>query len=76
LARLQQDGIRRQAVSLPVGSGKTVILCNLIKQLPGQGKTLILAHREELLQQAVNQCAKFLPDKVSFAFVDSFKKSS
>lgn len=49
-------GIRRQAVSLPVGSGKTVIFSNLIERIPPPTptatKALVLAHREELLDQA------------------------
>ena len=49
-------GLRRVAVSLPVGAGKTVVFSNLIQQLPvarpGATKTLILAHRRELIMQA------------------------
>ncbi|KAF8976202.1 hypothetical protein BGZ52_008204, partial [Haplosporangium bisporale] len=48
----------RQIVSLPVGSGKTVIFSHLMKQVPspfpGATKTLILAHRQELLEQTRN----------------------
>ncbi|KAG0254997.1 hypothetical protein BG011_005396 [Mortierella polycephala] len=50
-----QNGIMRQIVSLPVGSGKTVIFSHLMKKVPspfpGAHKTLILAHRRELLEQ-------------------------
>jgi ATP-dependent helicase IRC3 len=61
-----EKGIRRMAVSLPVGSGKTIVFSNLIKRLQANcnGKTLILAHREELLNQAYNQCVKFLPNSI------------
>ena len=48
-------GILRQAVSLPVGAGKTVILASLIRELPPtphRNRVLVLAHREELLVQA------------------------
>ncbi|KAF9161766.1 hypothetical protein DFQ26_004170 [Actinomortierella ambigua] len=49
------EGIKRQVVSLPVGSGKTVIFSHLMKQvpspLPGATKVLVLAHRQELLEQ-------------------------
>ncbi|KJE92142.1 ATP-dependent DNA helicase [Capsaspora owczarzaki ATCC 30864] len=59
------DGNRRMIVSLPVGSGKTVVFANLIKQLPqpkpSAFKTLVLAHREELLVQAMHQVHKFNP---------------
>ena len=61
-----KNGSRKLAVSLPVGSGKTVVFSNLIKHLP-VGKTLIIAHREELLSQAYQQCSKYLPEsKISF----------
>ncbi|KAF9932861.1 hypothetical protein FBU30_007192 [Linnemannia zychae] len=57
LARLK-EGYMRQIVSLPVGSGKTVIFSHLMKQIPsphpGATKTLILAHRQELLEQTRN----------------------
>ncbi|KAG0281973.1 hypothetical protein BGZ96_000963 [Linnemannia gamsii] len=53
-----RNGITRQIVSLPVGSGKTVIFSHLMKQVPapfpGANKTLILAHRQELLEQTRN----------------------
>ncbi|KAG0209505.1 hypothetical protein BGX28_010278 [Mortierella sp. GBA30] len=50
-----QKGIKRQIVSLPVGSGKTVIFSHLMEKVPppypGATKTLVLAHRQELLAQ-------------------------
>ncbi|KAK5798825.1 P-loop containing nucleoside triphosphate hydrolase protein [Linnemannia elongata] len=53
-----KNGIMRQIVSLPVGSGKTVIFSHLMEQVPapfpGANKTLILAHRQELLEQTRN----------------------
>ncbi|PJF19456.1 hypothetical protein PSACC_00735 [Paramicrosporidium saccamoebae] len=69
-------GVRRQAVSLPVGSGKTVlfslvnyilqvVFANLISRLPqlksGANKVLVLAHREELLIQAQRQIQRVAP---------------
>jgi ATP-dependent helicase IRC3 len=65
-----ERGISRQAVSLPVGSGKTVIFSNLIQRILSasgengrrQGaRALVLAHREELLYQAVNQLQRWCP---------------
>jgi len=43
-------GVSRQLISLPTGTGKTIIFALLAKRLGV--RTLILAHREELLQQA------------------------
>ncbi|KAJ1974309.1 DEAD DEAH box helicase [Dimargaris xerosporica] len=64
LARLQ-EGIQRQAVSLPVGSGKTVIFSHLIARIPPRHpmatQVLVLAHREELLHQACRQIARHAP---------------
>ena len=62
-----KSGIRRQIVSLPVGSGKTTVFSNLIHRipvpstLPQARKTLVLAHREELINQAYNQIKRSLP---------------
>ncbi|KAJ3226196.1 hypothetical protein HDU81_007436 [Chytriomyces hyalinus] len=69
LAALSQ-GVRRQAVSLPVGSGKTVIFSNLMKRVPVPEKCptatkfLVLAHRTELLTQARDQIMRAMPDKM------------
>ncbi|KAJ1942746.1 DEAD DEAH box helicase [Kickxella alabastrina] len=61
-------GIRRQAVSLPVGSGKTVIFSSLLQRIPNPTpqatKTLVLAHREELLVQAAQQIHRAAPHLV------------
>ncbi|KAG0637491.1 P-loop containing nucleoside triphosphate hydrolase protein [Tuber brumale] len=63
------EGERRMAISLATGGGKTVIFTELISRLthptrPKADKTLILAHRRELVQQAVRQCERQYPDKV------------
>jgi ATP-dependent helicase IRC3 len=47
------SGVTRQLVSLPTGSGKTVIMGALAREL--KKKTIILAHREELIAQAVEK---------------------
>jgi len=46
----RREGVRRMLVSLPTGSGKTVIFSDLAAKARRQ--VLVLAHREELLAQA------------------------
>ena len=45
-----KNGISRQLIVLPTGSGKTVLFAALAKSL--NVKTLVLAHRHELILQA------------------------
>ncbi|EGD83016.1 hypothetical protein PTSG_03652 [Salpingoeca rosetta] len=51
-----KNGVHAQAISLPTGAGKTVIFSHLIPLVPPPTtkatKTLVLAHRKELLKQA------------------------
>lgn len=51
----KQAGILRQLVSLPTGGGKTVIFSALPRFLGSEKRTLVLAHREELLDQAADK---------------------
>lgn len=45
---------------LPTGAGKTVVFSEIIRQM--QVKTLVLAHRKELLDQAKNKITVAWPD--------------
>lgn len=47
-----REGIRRQLICLPTGTGKTVIFASFPKQFQMKKQMLVLAHREELLEQA------------------------
>lgn len=60
-----EEGVNRQLVVLPTGTGKTVIfsnLPNLLEQVKGKRpRILVLAHREELLLQAQNKILQANP---------------
>ena len=48
--------VRRTLLVLPTGTGKTVVFSHLTKRLADAGKrVLILAHREELIDQAIDK---------------------
>jgi len=49
----EKDGTKRQLVALPTGTGKTIIFTTVAKKR--NGRTLILAHRDELIEQAVDK---------------------
>ena len=46
------DGERRLLISLPTGCGKTIIFADVAQKVSNSGRVLVLAHRDELLQQA------------------------
>ncbi|KAH7145753.1 P-loop containing nucleoside triphosphate hydrolase protein [Dactylonectria estremocensis] len=60
-------GQKRVGISLATGSGKTVIFTQLIDKMPSPSedanRTLILAHRRELVEQAANHCQRAYPNK-------------
>ena len=59
-------GIQRQMVVLPTGAGKTVIFSELIKRK--NIKTLVIAHRIELIDQARQKLRKIAPEIQSGIF--------
>ncbi|MBI2543208.1 MAG: DEAD/DEAH box helicase [Candidatus Aenigmarchaeota archaeon] len=56
----RESGIDRPLVSLPTGSGKTVIFCEEAKRT--DGRSLILVHRDELLEQALEKLYVIWPE--------------
>lgn len=52
-------GVRRMAVELPTGAGKTVIFASWLATRPG--RALVLAHRDELIQQAADKMRMVWP---------------
>lgn len=59
-----EDGGQRLAVVLPTGAGKTVVFADLIRRLRRERKVarvLVLAHREELLEQAADKIKRVVP---------------
>ena len=52
-------GVTRQLITLPTGSGKTVVMAAIAKEI--NKRTLILAHREELISQTIDKFQLFWP---------------
>src|SRR5437879_13901321 len=55
-------GRRRVIVSLPTGTGKTVVFAHFPRVLQMKRRLLVLAHREELLLQAQNKFRSIDPE--------------
>lgn len=54
-----QKGVKKTLLVLPTGTGKTIVFAALTSDVVRQGgRVLILAHREELLQQAADKLAR------------------
>src|SRR5688572_930526 len=58
------SGIRRPAVVLPTGAGKTVVFAALIERFlkTHGGRVLVLAHRDELVNSAVAKIRSVAPN--------------
>lgn len=53
------EGTKRTLIVLPTGTGKTIIFCKIAEKYVAQNKRiLILAHRGELIEQAVDKMKK------------------
>lgn len=53
-------GVRRPLVALPTGTGKTVVFSELIRRRGG--RALVIAHRDELIEQARDKLRMVDPD--------------
>lgn len=53
------EGANKQLIVLPTGAGKTILMAAIAKHF--NKKTLLLAHREELIQQAFDKFRLFWP---------------
>ena len=53
ISKASNDGVFKQLVSLPTGTGKTIIFAHIVKSIAERGgRSLILIHRDELARQA------------------------
>ncbi len=55
-----KNGRNRLLVSLPTGTGKTLIFSHLVAK--SEGRSLVIAHREELIEQAFDKIRMVLPN--------------
>lgn len=60
--RAYQLGKNRLLVALPTGTGKTVVFAHLIAKRSSLGRSLVIAHRDELLEQAADKIKMIMPD--------------
>jgi superfamily II DNA or RNA helicase len=60
IVKALSNGINKQLIVLPTGSGKTILMAAIAKHL--NKMTLILAHREELIQQAFEKFKLYWPE--------------
>jgi ATP-dependent helicase IRC3 len=58
--RAYERGLQRVLVSLPTGTGKTIVFALVAKERGG--RTLILVHRDELVRQAVEKLSLVWPE--------------
>jgi ATP-dependent helicase IRC3 len=59
ILKAETQGIRRPLLALPTGTGKTIIFTHLISQR--DGRSLVLVHRDELIQQAAEKLSLIAP---------------
>ena len=62
ICKAENRGVKRQLAVLATGLGKTVIFCSLGNVRSNSYPMLIVAHREELLDQATDKIKQINPD--------------
>ena len=67
IAAAYRRGVTRQLAVLPTGTGKTVCFAHLIHRRAG--RALVLAHRDELIQQAAGKLAEVSGDRLGIGIV-------
>lgn len=70
----KNTGTVKQLVELPTGSGKTVVFCELIKRHFPDKNVLILAHRDELIEQAKEKLEMVFGNAENIAVFTGSKK--
>lgn len=70
----RREGLRRLLICLPTGAGKTVIFSELCRI--ATHNVLVLAHREELLQQARSKIAQMTENKIKISIEQGDMHSS
>lgn len=62
LHQARREGMQRMLVVLPTGTGKTVVFSRWAKDRMRHGPILVMAHRDELLEQAGDKLRMVQPD--------------
>lgn len=63
--------VRTALLVLPTGTGKTVIFAKLAEAFASSGRVLVLAHREELVRQAVDKIQSWTALKCGIEMADA-----
>lgn len=63
----EQAGLNRLLVALPTGTGKTIIFGQWLNER--KGRAVVIAHRDELIRQAVHKLGLILPSDVTVGVV-------
>lgn len=77
IAAVEACDKQSQMVVLPTGTGKTVVFSEIVRRRTGDRGALILAHRDELLQQAADKLQTVAPElAMSVGFVQASRNDT